>query len=92
MNRLKEFRERANLTQSELAKKVGLTRVYINKIENSNKVAKKVKIQTLLKISSCLNESPVEVWGTDLLKYEPRNIFERDKMIQILEEYYNVQR
>ena len=55
-------------------------------------VAKKVKIQTLLKISSCLNESPVEVWGTDLLKYEPRNIIERDKMIQILEEYYNVQR
>ena len=92
MNRLKEFREKANLTQSELAKKVGLTRVYINKIENSNKVAKKVKIQTLLKISSCLNESPIEVWGTDLLKYEPQNIFERDKMIQILEEYYNVQR
>nr|DAE44609.1 MAG TPA: Helix-turn-helix XRE-family like protein [Caudoviricetes sp.] len=91
MNRLKECREKANLTQSELAKKSGLTRSYINKIENSNKASKKVKIQTLLKISECLNKSPIEVWGTDLLKYEPQNIFERDKMIQILEDYYNVQ-
>lgn len=91
MNRLKECREKANLTQNELAKKVGLTRGYINKIENSNKAAKKVKIQTLLKISECLNQSPIEVWGTDLFKYEPQNIFERDKMIQILEDYYNVQ-
>lgn len=91
MNRLKECREKANLTQSELAKKSGLTRSYINKIENSNKASKKVKIQTLLKISKCLNKSPIEVWETDLLKYEPQNIFERDKMIQILEDYYNVQ-
>lgn len=53
-NRLREFREKKQWTQTKLAEESGVSRVTINLLEN-NKL-ETVKTDTLTKIADALNE------------------------------------
>lgn len=55
--KIKEFREKIGMTQSELAEKSGVSRVTINQIENGKRM--NVKSDTLVKIANAL-ETKVE--------------------------------
>lgn len=55
MNKLKFYREKKGLSQEELAKKSGVSRVSISKIENDK--AKDIKIGTLKSLAEALDES-----------------------------------
>lgn len=57
MNKLKFYREKKGLSQEELAKKSGVSRVSISKIENDK--AKDIKIGTLKSLAAALDE-PVQ--------------------------------
>lgn len=56
-NRLKELREKKNLTQEELAEKANISRGTISAIENKTSII--VKTSTLKALSKAL-ETPVE--------------------------------
>ncbi len=47
--RIKELREKKNLTQEELAEMCGLTRQYMNKVENSDET--NISSKTLVKLA-----------------------------------------
>lgn len=57
MNKLKKFREEKNLTQEELAKLAGVSRVTISGLETDSQ--NDVKLKTMKSISRALNV-PVE--------------------------------
>lgn len=59
-NRLKLFREGLGMTQEELAKKTGISRATISKIENNEEVS--VKTQTIAKISKALDANPSSIF------------------------------
>ncbi len=52
-NKIKEYREKCQMTQSELAKKSGVSRVTINQLEQG--VERNTSSKTLLKIAKALN-------------------------------------
>jgi putative transcriptional regulator len=52
--RIKEEREKAKLTQEELAEKVGITRAYLSQLENNHK---EPSIKLLTQIAKALNIS-----------------------------------
>lgn len=49
---IKEYRKKANITQDDLAKKIGVSKSFISKIEINNKVP---SFEVLLKIAKVLN-------------------------------------
>lgn len=51
--KIKQFRERRNMTQEELARKSGVSRAIISKLENEEEVV--TKTSTLMKIADALN-------------------------------------
>lgn len=55
MNRLKFYREKRNLSQEDLAKKSGVSRVTISKLENAKIPVSKTN--TLTKIADALGET-----------------------------------
>lgn len=59
-NRLKACREERGITQTDLAKKTGLSRATISKIENNEEV--NVNTQTIAKISEVLGVKPSEIF------------------------------
>ena len=54
MNRIKEFREKQNMTQQELSKKSGISRSYISQLEN-NKFSI-IKSSTMTAIADALKK------------------------------------
>lgn len=54
MNKIREFREKQNMTQQELSEKSGISRAYISQLENNNSLI--VKSSTMLAISSALKK------------------------------------
>jgi len=54
MNKVKEFRDNLGMSQDELAKKSGVSRTIISKIENGQKVD--VKLSTLIALSKALKQ------------------------------------
>ena len=52
--RVKEFRERQNMTQEELERRSGVSRQTISAIENNKVKAEEVKVGTLLALASAL--------------------------------------
>ena len=62
MNRLKEYRSKANMTQRELAAIAGITLITISNIENNRK---EPKISTAIAISKALNVGLKELWDVE---------------------------
>ena len=56
MNRLREFREKAKLTQQELANRAGISRATI--IDNENNSKSDIKVSTLIALADALNSDP----------------------------------
>ena len=62
MNRLKEYRNKANMTQRELAAIAGITLITISSIENNRT---EPKISTAIAISKALNVGLKELWDVE---------------------------
>lgn len=60
MNKLKFYRKKKGLSQIELAKMSGVSRVSISKIENDK--AKDIKVGTLKSLASALGEPVQEIF------------------------------
>lgn len=60
MNKVKEKRLSLNLSQEELAKKSGISRQVISKIENNEEV--NVNVDTIKKISKVLKTKPEKLF------------------------------
>lgn len=54
MNKIREFREKQNMTQQELSEKSGISRAYISQLENNDSLI--VKSSTMLAIASALKK------------------------------------
>ena len=63
--RLKEHRERALLTQAELAERSGITEVTINRIENGRH---EPRFATIRKLAAALDIPADQLAGNDQLK------------------------
>lgn len=61
--RIKQLRKKANLTQEELADRLGLKKVSIQKYENGG--VTNIKSQTLEKLGEIFNVSPAYIMGWD---------------------------
>ena len=61
--RLREHRDRAFLTQAELAEKSGVAETTINRLENGHHGA---RIPTIRKLAAALRVAPAELVGSDL--------------------------
>lgn len=62
-NKLKDVREKAHMTQEELAKKSGVSRGTISAIENNQDKAPSTK--TLVALAKALNVSVVKIFFAD---------------------------
>ena len=67
MNRLREFREKAKLTQQELANRAGISRATIIDIENNSKADKHVS--TLIELADALNCYPCNIFFISKVKH-----------------------
>lgn len=65
--RIKQIRDKANLSARELSLRLGKNDCYINKIESSQFVP---PIDMLLQIIECCNSTPEEFFHRDLLSYQ----------------------
>ncbi len=61
-NKVKHYREKANLTQEELANKADISRTTLSVIENGGPIV--VKTDTLQKIAKALNKKVSEIFFT----------------------------
>ena len=59
-NRLKELREISGMSQEELAKKSGISRTTLSKIENNEEV--NVNTRTIAKLADVFNVKPSEIF------------------------------
>jgi putative transcriptional regulator len=59
-NRLKELRELSGMSQEELAKKSGISRTTLSKIENNEEV--NVNTRTIAKLADVFNVKPSEIF------------------------------
>ena len=59
-NKVKEYREAAGMTQDELAKRSGISRTMISKLETDQKTD--CKISTLFAIAKVLNKTVSEIF------------------------------
>lgn len=67
MNRLREFREKAKLTQQELANRAGISRATIIDIENNSKAD--IKVSTLIALADALNSDPGTIFFSSKVKH-----------------------
>ena len=65
--RIKQARERANLSARELSLRLGKNDSYINKVENKEFCP---PIEMLFKIIECCNTTPEEFFYRDFLTYQ----------------------
>lgn len=61
MNKLKEYRKRAGLTQPELAKKVGISHRTLQDYEQGRKPLEKAAAITVLTMARCLDCSVADL-------------------------------
>lgn len=62
-NKIKEWREKAKMTQAELAKKSGISRVTISQLEQG--VERNTSSKTLLKLAKALNTTVDNIFFND---------------------------
>lgn len=72
----REYRNRAGLTQAELAEKVGVGTAFISRVERSQK---RMRIETMLLVASALNIS------VDLLLYRENRDAQLQTLVRMLE-------
>lgn len=87
MQNLKKLRGKMGISQAELAKEIGISRVSINYLEcgittTSNKKTEK-------KLCDFFNVTPCELYGIDNLRYFPNDKEDMEKLIKTLEEEKN---
>lgn len=61
-NNLKKLREEKGMTQTELAKMLGISRFHLNKIENTSKNSRNLTASLALKAAKILNVSLDEIF------------------------------
>lgn len=84
--RIKQLRKEANLTQEELAEKLGLKKVSIQKYENGG--VTNIKSQTLEKLGEIFNVSPAYIMGWDKFDHiDTSNIKEDIQILEVIKEY-----
>ena len=83
MRNLKKLRAIRGLTQEQLAKEVGMTRIMINLYEN-NSYEGKPTLKSIQKFSKFFNVSIIELYGLDIFKILPSNDYERTYLIKEL--------
>lgn len=62
-NKIKEYREKENMTQTELSEKSGVSRVTISQLEQG--VERNTTSRTLLKIARALNTTVENIFFTE---------------------------
>ena len=62
-NKIREYREKADMTQSELSEKSGVSRVTISQLESG--VERNTSSRTLLKIAKALNTTIDKIFFVD---------------------------
>ncbi len=62
-NKIREYREKANMTQNELSEKSGVSRVTISQLEQGNE--RNTTSRTLLKIARALNTTVENIFFTE---------------------------
>lgn len=65
-NNLKYYRERAGMSQEELARRTGISRTYISGIEVGDR---RLTLKTATRIADVLHVNPYELLGMDAIKY-----------------------
>lgn len=75
-NRIKEYRERANLTQSELAEMSDVSRNTISSLENGTNI--NVTYQTMIKIATALEEKVTTIFFDEKAQNIVHNITKAD--------------
>ena len=80
MKKIKLYRGVKGITQAELARRLGVTRAYINKLESDkyHSISKKL-VKRLCEVFE------VDAFDIDILKIVPQNSREFEKVIYILE-------
>lgn len=81
MNNLKKIRGVNNLSQKEMAEKLGISRQMYNNLENGKNPNSKV----VSKICEEFNITPCELLGINNLKFKPENKSDFEMFIAILE-------
>lgn len=79
MNKLRLYRGKANLTQRDLAKKVGLSYTTIYLYENNGIPADKAPI-----LAEALNCTPFELYGEDIFNIPPKTDDEIQTVVRYL--------
>lgn len=95
MKNIKRLRAKMNISQEELAIKVGVTRTTLNTWENSASILSEKNEQKLLDIFGC---SIYELYGMDEFKHYPKepenkigiilmlyNLLEKEEKIKLIE-------
>lgn len=65
MNKIRELREKQNMTQQELSNKSGISRSYISQLENNSHLI--VKSSTMVAIAKALKKPVSAIFLNDLL-------------------------
>ena len=83
MKKIKLYRGIKGITQVELARRLGVTRAYINKIESDkyHSISKKL----VKKLCEVFEVDAFDLFDIDILKIVPQNSKEFEKVIYILE-------
>ena len=83
MKKIKLYRGIKGITQAELARRLGVTRAYINKIESDkyHSIGKKL----VKRLCEVFEVDAFDLFDIDILKIVPQNSKEFEKVIYILE-------
>ena len=83
MKKIKLYRGVKGITQAELARRLGVTRAYINKIESDryHSISKKL----VKRLCEVFEVDAFDLFDIDILKIVPQNSKEFEKVIYILE-------
>ena len=83
MKKIKLYRGIKGITQAELARRLGVTRAYINKLESDkyHSVSKKL----VKRLCEVFEVDAFDLFDIDILKIVPKNSKEFEKVIYILE-------
>ena len=83
MKKIKLYRGIKGITQAELARRLGVTRAYINKIESDkyHSISKKL----VKRLCEVFEVDAFDLFDIDILKIVPQNSKEFEKVIYILE-------
>lgn len=65
INKIKQIREKKNMTITELSSKSGISRTTIYKLEDQNT---NPSLETMSKIASGLNEKPEKIFNFDVIQ------------------------